>query len=272
VNCKHVQELLPLYVGHDLEEKRAKLVTAHVRNCAECASSADEYRETRQLLQQFAPPPFSDAVYAGIRRRVLQEIGRESTAQARPQLVASLFRPRIRWAFATALLFAVCLFAFYFSTNRTNERQHVAINPPVVDPSKGDEQPTPQPRDDKPPSSGRESGGSTGALGDRNNGSHGAIAGSVNRVQQSQRRKSPGAAAVARSWSGSVNKAKTRAIVEASPKTNSAGDPDAGLDRDPGSSQKTLRMEIQTRDRNIRIIWFSQPTKKHSSSESYKGI
>ena len=46
--------------------------------------SADEYRETRQLLQLFAPPPFSEAVYAGIRQRVLREIGRESSAPTLP--------------------------------------------------------------------------------------------------------------------------------------------------------------------------------------------
>src|SRR6267143_6407697 len=110
MNCKHVQELLPLYVGRDLEERRAQLVTAHVQSCAECASLASEYRESGQLLQQFAPPPFSDAVYAGIRQRVLREIGRESpefSGLTLPSFVASLFRPRLRWTFATALLLGV---------------------------------------------------------------------------------------------------------------------------------------------------------------------
>ena len=84
MNCKHVQELLPLYVGRDLEEKRARSVTAHVQSCVECAGSVDEYRETRQLLKQFAPPPVSDAVYAGIRRRVLREIEQEAAAPGWP--------------------------------------------------------------------------------------------------------------------------------------------------------------------------------------------
>jgi hypothetical protein len=38
-------------------------------------------------------------------------------------------------------------------------------------------------------------------------------------------------------------------------------------------SEKTLRVEMQTKDRNIRIIWFSnQLTKQDSPSESSKGI
>jgi predicted anti-sigma-YlaC factor YlaD len=52
MNCKDVQELLPLYVGGDLKEKRARPVTEHVQSCADCAGSADEYRESRQLLME----------------------------------------------------------------------------------------------------------------------------------------------------------------------------------------------------------------------------
>src|SRR5688572_19327466 len=114
MNCNHVLELLPLYVGGDLEEKRAKLITAHVQACAVCAGSADEYRETRQLVQQFAPPQFSEAVYTVIRQSVLREVGRESISPTLPQLVASWFRMRLTWAVAPALLIAVSVLAFYF--------------------------------------------------------------------------------------------------------------------------------------------------------------
>src|SRR6266550_1608595 len=143
MNCKHVQELLPLYVGRDLEEKRTHLVTAHVQSCAECASSADEYRESRQLLQQFAPPPFSDAVYTGIRERVLREIGRESPESiglTLPGFVASLFRPSLRWAFATALLLGVSVFAFYFVANRRNNQQQITGSGPTGDRTAPDRQ------------------------------------------------------------------------------------------------------------------------------------
>src|SRR2546426_2831023 len=118
MNCKHVQELLPLYVGRDLEEKRAQLVTAHVQSCVECAGSVDDYRETRQLLKESAPPPVSDAVYAGIRQRVLREIEQKATAPGLSRLLDSLFRPRLRWAVATALVFAVSVSTFYFIAKR----------------------------------------------------------------------------------------------------------------------------------------------------------
>src|SRR6266487_1735694 len=118
MNCKHVQELLPLYVSRDLKENYARLVTAHIQSCAECAASADEYHETQQLLQHFGTPQFGEAVYDGIRQHVLREIGREGRAPGLSRMLESLFRPRLRWAVATALLLAVSVLAFYLIPNR----------------------------------------------------------------------------------------------------------------------------------------------------------
>ena len=86
MNCNQVEELLPLYVGHDLEVERARLITAHVQTCTHCARSAEEYVEAGQLLQQFALPQFSEATYATIRHNVQREIERQSEA---PRTAAS---------------------------------------------------------------------------------------------------------------------------------------------------------------------------------------
>lgn len=256
MNCKQVQELLPLYVGRDLEENCAHLVTAHVQSCAECAGSADEYRETRQLLQQFAPPPFSDAVYAGIRQRVLREIEREATAPGLSRLLESLFRPRVRWAVATALLLALSGFAFYFIANRTNDRrdrQQVADSGRTVD------RPT-------PPSS-RESDGPRLVSTVQNPGPVQRLAGGTH---QSQRRKGIGGAP---DRSATVNSADTQSMsAQTLPDRNNRSEPDAVSARDSAISEKTLRVEMQTEDPNIRIIWFTpQPTKQNSPSKFFKG-
>lgn len=275
MNCKQIQELLPLYVGRDLEEKRAKLVTAHVQSCAECADLADEYRETRQLLQLFAPPPFSEAVFAGIRQRVLREIERESTAPTLPQLVASLFRPRIRWAVATALLLAFSVFAFYFIANRTNDRQQAADGRRTIERTTREEQANPQSPGHEsavsPPSSSEETDGHPPASIGRNAGAGTRIAGSG--AHQSQQKKNF-AAAADRPRSVAANMPDTRwRTAGASAEGNNLSEPDAIPARDPVSSEKTLRMEMQTKDPHIRIIWFSpQPGKRDSPSKSSKGI
>jgi len=258
MNCKHVQELLPLYVGRDLAEKSAQMVTAHVQSCAECAGSADEYRETRQLLQQFAPPPVSEAVYAGIRQRVLRGIEKEPTAPGLARLLDDLFRPRLRWAVATALLLAVCVSAFYYVANRANDRrtgQQLAESGGTV------ERPTSPSR--------KERDGLQPASADQN---RGPVQGLTGRTRPSQRRK--GAGAHERTRPGTLNTAETRAMTaEAFPKVDGLAEPDAVPSLDPIAPEKTLRVEMQTNDPNIRIIWFTpQPTKQDSPNKFSKGI
>ena len=248
MNCKHVQELLPLYVGRDLEEKRAQLITAHMQICAECAGSADEYRGSRQLLQQFTPPPFGEADYAGIRQHVLREIGRESRGSIAPaltQFIASVFQPRLRWAVATASLVIVSVFAFYLVTNRMKSREqvadgHLTINAPTS--------PSINEVAGRAPISVVENGGGTKRIAA---GSHLLL-----------RRKNP-AAGVARARPATVNNTDTRSIaIKDSRKVNGIDEPKAASADDSASAEKPLRVEMQTTDPNIRIIWFAhQPTK-----------
>ncbi|MEP6707759.1 MAG: zf-HC2 domain-containing protein [Pyrinomonadaceae bacterium] len=279
MNCKHVQELLPLYVGCDLEDKRAQLVTTHVQSCAECAGAASEYRESRQLLQQFAPPQFSEAVYAGIRQRVLREIEEESTALTPFNFVASLFRPRLRWAFAVALMLAVSVFAFYFIANRRSNQPQIAGSGGPVDRTKPDEQanegsPVKQ---FAPPSSLSNEG---------NNGAHPQITGidegreTTIAGSQPPRRKSSGAGTDRASFMAgnvaanvAVNTPDNGSITaEASREPKNLPEPNAIPARD-ASSEKTLRVEMQTKDPNIRIIWFSpQHSKQDSPGKSSKRI
>lgn len=98
MNCEHVDQLLPLYIGGDLEEERASLVAAHLQSCTECACAADEYAGANQLLQRYEPPFFSDGVYAGIRRRVFEEIERKSQAPVWSSDVLQLFAPLVNHA------------------------------------------------------------------------------------------------------------------------------------------------------------------------------
>ena len=210
MNCKQAEELLPLYAGRDLEEKRATLVTEHLQTCAACARVADEYRESVQLTEQFATPVFSEAVYAGIRQRVLREIETDATAS---QTIASFFRPRLTWATASVLLLVVSLFAIYFMINRGNNEQQLAVNPP------SNSEPQRNKRADLPPS--------------------------VNTGNKKQQ------------LAGVAKPRRKR-----SPQPSSLPEPMLFPHRDSAALNKTLRVEIQTKDPNIRIIWFVQPETK----------
>ncbi len=247
MNCKHVQELLPLYAGRDLEGKGAQLVMAHVQSCVECAGSVDEYRETRQLLKQFAPPPASDAVYAGIRQRVLREIEQEAAAPGLSRLLDSLFRPRLRWAIATAVVLAVSVFAPYFIANRRNNQQVTGsghtLDVPTSPAIRGvDVLPPPSPVQKRDP-----------------------VQGLAGITHQSLRRKSSGAAAD-RSRSTTVSSTGPRSMsAQTLPNENDTSEADAVPAGESARPEKTLRVEMQTKDPNIRIIWFSRsPNSKFS--------
>lgn len=263
MNCNDVQELLPLYVGRDLEERRAKLVTAHLQSCVECAGSVDEYRETRQLLQQFAPPQFSEAVYAGIRQRVLRQIEQEATAPDLSRLFASLLRPRLRWAVAAALLLAVSVFAFYFIATRkadpmpnlSNDRKQLAdsrgkvAGPPSTAP-KETEQVLPAPVKKVRPAPGLAAG-----------------------TYRSQQRKGTDTARDRTRPATVISADKASITAGAAPDSNNLAEPDFFPALEPSASEKPLRVEMQTRDPNIRIIWFTpQPAKHDSPNKFSKGI
>ena len=275
MNCKHVQELLPLYVGRDLEEKQAQLVSVHLESCAECASSADEYRETRKLLQVFSPPPVNEAVYAGIRQRVLREIEREPDPPALPRLIASMFGPRLGWAVATALLIAVSALAFYFIANRqpilTIDQQQLAGNDQAGERTTPDDQQIARPGPESaatpsysPKQNDLPQRKSTG----RSRAQNSAIA---RLVDQTHGRMVPGAV-LNLSKSVAVDTPETRSLTTESSLGNNLAEHDTIPTRQSATPEKTLRVEMQTKDRNIRIIWFSHPpTKQNSPGKSFKG-
>jgi hypothetical protein len=249
MNCKQVEELLPLHTGRDLDEKRATLVTDHVRTCLACARVADEYRESVQLTQQFAPPVFSEAVFAGIRQRVLRGIEMEAMPPAWSQTIPSLFQPRLTWAIASVLLIAVSLFAIYFIVNRGDDGQRLAGTPPAKVQPGTKERYNSGPQGDKgvslPPSL------NTGEKEPQQAG-----------VPQRQRKRSRDTLADRMNAVGATSRDAMSTANIVSPQPSNLPEPILFPPRDSADLVKTLRVEIQTMDPNIRIIWFAQQETK----------
>ena len=242
MNCKQLDELLPLYAGRDLDEKRARLVSEHLQICSTCARVAGEYRDAVELAQHFAPPVFSDNVYASVRRQVMQQIEDEPTAPLLPQMFVRWFRPRLTWAVASAVVVAVAVLAFYFVVNRGADVRPVADNNPTVNRTEqtAESMATPQTTEPvRPPSPVKPA-----------NEKRRRIHSFVNRP--------PLVAAKAPNFSSADNSAKLR-------------DPEAANSQpavDAIPEKSLLRVEIQTKDPNIRIIWFSQSNSKPASPNS----
>lgn len=241
MNCKNVQELLPLYVSRDVEENRARMVTTHVQSCAECSGLVDKYRDSAQLLQEFAPPAFSDAFYSGIRQQVMREIepevpqGRLSTLTG---LFTALFQPRISWAVASALILAVGLFSVFFIANRGSRDRHQVEVPPQKHEAIVSSSPSASPaRKNKP--AVRPTSAAQAAV---------------------PMKRRLGSSAERRSSVASNKRPEQQIRSEAARESNKLVEPGAVQ-----SSEKVFRLEMQTKDPNVRIIWLTPQRTKHES-------
>jgi hypothetical protein len=257
MNCKHVEELLPLYAGHDLEDERAGLITSHLQSCTQCARAAAEYADANQLLQQFAGPQFSEASFATVRQNVLREIERKSGTQTVRELILGAFQPRMTWAVSTAVLFAVCAFAYYFVPNRAS--------PPEVTRANAHSESA---------SAGVAGGSPEMAISSPNPELDPPVPPKMTAVQPNPG-KLPDRSRL--NLNASVQRNATRRVappaVPEKAVQYSPDEPDNQPFNASLSSDKPMRLEIQTKDPNIRIIWFSQPSKHEGSpTESSKGI
>lgn len=242
MNCKYVEQLLPLYIGRDLEEQSSVLVADHLQSCKRCADAADEYDQAKQLLQRFEAPSFSPAVYAGIRRQVLNEIERKSEAPGWSTAVSQFFgllvSPRMRWITA-ALVLAISVTAFYFITRRSNQIPN-EVNVADGGTSKSSDGVATAPaavKDNKVVNAG------------------------PTRHRSRQREKT----VVSVAHRGPSPSRTTNAL---SSPDNALVNPAA----QPSSTHAPLRVEIQTSDRNIRIIWLSSQLPQTGARDTSKGI
>ncbi|HBB94731.1 MAG TPA: hypothetical protein DC054_05015 [Blastocatellia bacterium] len=102
LNCKRASRNVPLFVAGDLSGDLDREVINHLAICEECGRLAQEFRESNSLLAEAcALPEFGAQFYDEIRNNVLDKITRDGMSS----------RPRFgrRWIFASA--FALILVA-----------------------------------------------------------------------------------------------------------------------------------------------------------------
>lgn len=128
MKCTRAEKFLPLYVAGDLAGRRtARRVASHLATCERCRAVAEEYDASRNLVCAVAtlPPDFDGAFYEELRRSVLAEIKRERPRLAPPAPAgfASLFNTA-RFAYAASLVLiiaAVAALSLYSYLGRKSE-------------------------------------------------------------------------------------------------------------------------------------------------------
>jgi hypothetical protein len=286
MNCTRTEKFLPLHVAGDLAGRRARAVERHLAACARCRRAAAEYRASRELFSATTlAPDFDGAFYEEIRNSVLARIRHDRTlAPPAPRGFAGLFNMRFALAASLALLFIAAALAFHGYAPRTSEsgagrKMIAAVNdggaatrPPVPA--------TPPSKTNTPPSvpAGKDARAASRTPEEFAGATWRASAG-----RASKQRALKSSLSKPEAYSGSArNEASPRLASKQPPPAHARLNPhaldvaaasaraNAGEIGDRGASGRAFaaapaapevsRIEIQTSDPNIRIIWLSPGT------------
>lgn len=248
LNCKRVAGMISLYVAGDLVGAPEREVGAHVAACEACRRLAEEFAESNSLLTQaWTPPEFGAEFYSGIRSAVLDQIARD-----RRLLKSSLFHRR--WLYATAvaaLVIAAGVALQHFGNSGRQTPQRLAIAPPVTDQTtsvqvKGtDSLPSSRPSKGAPTVPKQ----SVQMLVNQR--------GSSGRLETVPKGNTPGATQTAPD--------KNVRIAQAAPLGESPPSPS-----ERAAASQVSRIEIQTSDPNIRIIWLGPRESETSNHDQHQ--
>ena len=233
MNCRRIAELIPLYVEGDLGERSASGVRSHLQACAACRALATEYEASQAWLRAAEPPDFDDAFVDTIRAGLMRELAVGGTARPFAERLRGWLAPR-RLVVATAALMVIfitlALFV-YWSRSRANRQDNQLAEG------------TPAPTVEK--------------NGDYTKPATGANPVPVKQmIQQPKRRTLHRAAPLLATRSRRDDKRVAPPQVHLVARHPLNAVPMDNHDATTGSAEM-LRIEIQTADPNIRIIWFA---------------
>jgi anti-sigma factor RsiW len=229
MNCRRIEELIPLFVEGDLEKGEAEQVAFHLETCSACAGLAAEFRESQNWLLSFDALAFSEAELDDLKQGVMAEIQRRNGQEGFLRRFVDRWTLRQMVAATAAVLILCAALAIYVYNGKGSR---------VIDSSGEVAKETRAPSNDSPDVA-------------RQNEDLNEAAGASSRSQA--RVRSTGVMKKSRRNSRS---ASSRLPVFASrPEKQRVETPDA--QGEVKVAPEMLRIEIQTADPNIRIIWFA---------------
>jgi hypothetical protein len=260
--------MMSLHVAGDLVGEPEREVVAHLAACQACRQLAEEFSESSSLLTQaFAPPEFGAEFYTGIRSAVLGKITGDGIA-SKPPLFERLWARR--WVYAAPLAAVVIAIVTLQVFRRIpHEPQNLGFTPQVTRPSTSD-----QTREANS-SLSRQSSGSprkpdraTAQAGQ----SHKLFARMDSRrpnsqIEAAKRPDAPDTARTARHNRKEIAPVMPSSIAPADLETPTSSGWSASSPSAVASSSEISRIEMQTADPNIRIIWLA-PRESRKSEET----
>jgi len=111
MRCTHAEKLIPLFAGDDLPAREANALRRHLESCANCRRLADEFEDSRKWLRGFAAPQFDEAMLDDLRDSVLRGIGRIENRSRWLQWIVPGWN--LQFAASMAVLLLIALLAAY---------------------------------------------------------------------------------------------------------------------------------------------------------------
>lgn len=240
MNCRRIEELLPLFIEGDLSAEAMNEIASHLNTCSPCSQLVNEFGASQTWLRGFETPEFGNAFFMDLKQSVMREI---EQSQMRPTWLERLkerWQPNLAFALAVAVLVLVGAFVLStFKGSTTIEPQESVIS---SDDKQRDEQNEIEPKPDvRTPENAKE-----------NNRKFGVYRVKRSRPKVARKIIEPLPVAARQNFEPLDNLAVN--IFETDLPANPLGL--GGIPELPLPSQST-RIEFQTGDPNIRIIWFA---------------
>ena len=237
MNCRRVEQLIPLYVEGDLAATKAIDLASHLEWCGRCNWLADEYRESQTWLRTSEPPKFDGVFLESFKTGVLTRIEQDVTKPSRLAVLMQQWTRRQIFALAAAASIILGVVVFYiYQASISTRPQAVEARRKTDEPESEPNAVLPQPNDTGvAPRAG-------------SNGPHHAS----NRRQ----RKMYSAPQVAADQTAEpLLQVQQTQVLDNS--TISSAQPTDVVPTRGSELPEMLRIEIQTSDPTIRIIWFA---------------
>jgi hypothetical protein len=255
MNCREAEQLIPLFVEADLDAAEMQQVSAHIESCAACCDLAAEFQASQSSLRAIAMPAFDERMLTAMRSAVMQQVSQEATPPAFVEWLQPLWS--WRWAFvvATAMLVLVSNFVMSRRSTDTNPVQIGATTKDATLPAVAETQTMQQPSPTSPvfqPQIGRKKIAQGGVRESKRN------SGSKARKQPSPEKAidvNNQIATASIAPSGTGNDAAILPRID-TPNVSSAENALQSPSKNTPEPEM-LRMEFQTADPNIRIIWLT---------------
>ena len=129
MNCPKFETQIALYVGGDLSNKEVKELEQHLNSCQECSQFMDGLQESQLSLTNFGQLNIDEQVFSTMRANVMAEIRKQDNQIGWWQKIFNFSFGSWRYAFASGVILAVLATSTYLLlVNKKEVTSQATIN------------------------------------------------------------------------------------------------------------------------------------------------